>query len=70
VGLELVKAVTSQVDTPHVAIGGIDATNVNQVLVAGAKRVAVVRAVCGAEDIAAAAKKMKAAIEEGKLSIR
>jgi len=70
VGLELVKAVTSQVDTPHVAIGGIDATNVNQVLVAGAKRVAVVRAVCGAEDIATAAKKMKEAIHVGAIPPR
>ena len=62
VGLELVRTVTTQVDTPHVAIGGIDASNVNQVLAAGAKRVAVVRAVCGADDIAAAAKKMKETI--------
>ncbi len=62
VGLELVKAVTSQIDTPHVAIGGIDATNVSQVLAAGAQRVAVVRAVCGAEDIAAAVTMKKAIV--------
>src|SRR5882672_8307044 len=62
VGLELVRTVTSQVDTPHVAIGGIDATNVDQVIEAGAKRVAVVRAVCGADDIVSAARKMKEAI--------
>ncbi len=62
VGLELLRTVTSQVETPHVAIGGIDATNVNQVLAAGAKRVAVVRAVCGAGDIAAAAKRLKEAM--------
>ncbi len=62
VGLELVRAVTSQVRLPHVAIGGIDAANVAQVLSAGTERVAVVRAVCGAEDIEAAARMMKKAI--------
>jgi thiamine-phosphate pyrophosphorylase len=59
VGLELVRAVTSRVRVPHVAIGGIDATNVGQVLAAGAERVAVVRAVCGADDITTAAKQLK-----------
>ena len=41
------------------AIGGIDMTNVEQVLDAGATRVAVVRAVAGAADIAAAARALK-----------
>ena len=64
VGLELIRAVTREVKVPHVAIGGIDATNVGQVLAAGAERVAVVRAVCGQEDIAAAARRMKQAIKD------
>ena len=64
VGLELVRQVTMSVKTPHVAIGGIDAINVRSVLDAGAERVAVVRAVCGAEDIAAAAEAMKNLIAE------
>ena len=67
VGLELVRTVTSRVKTPHVAIGGIDASNVGQVLAAGARRVAVVRAVCGQDDVTEAARQMKQAIEEGKL---
>lgn len=66
VGLELVRTVTKAVRTPHVAIGGIDASNVNQVLAAGAERVAVVRAVCGQDDIAAATRLMKKAMQEGK----
>ena len=65
VGLELVRTVTSQIDLPHVAIGGIDEFNVGQVLAAGAQRVAVVRAVCGADDIVSAARKMKQAIVVG-----
>lgn len=59
VGLELVRQVTTCVKMPHVAIGGIDPSNVLRVLVAGARRVAVVRAVCGAQDIRAAAKNLK-----------
>jgi thiamine-phosphate pyrophosphorylase len=62
VGLELVRQVTTRVKMPHVAIGGIDANNVEQVLAAGAERVAVVRAVCDASDIQAAARQMKRAI--------
>jgi thiamine-phosphate pyrophosphorylase len=59
VGLDLVRAVTAEVPTPHVAIGGIDPSNAAQVLQAGAKRVAVVRAVCGQADIAEACRAMK-----------
>ena len=62
VGLGLVRQVTAQVKTPHVVIGGIDAGNVETVLAAGAERVAVVRAVCGASDIVRAAREMKALI--------
>ncbi len=64
VGLELVRAVINEVRVTHVAIGGIDAANVAQVLAAGAERVAVVRAVCGAEDIEAAARRMKIALKD------
>ncbi len=60
VGLALVREVTSQVATPHVAIGGIALENVSSVLEAGADRVAVVRAVCGERDILAAAQALKA----------
>ena len=62
VGLELVRQVTARVQTPHVAIGGIDASNVEAVPEAGAERVAVVRAICGALDIHMAAQEMKVAI--------
>jgi thiamine-phosphate pyrophosphorylase len=64
VGLELVRQVTARVKTPHVAIGGIDASNVEAVLAAGAQRVAVVRAVCGAGDIRQAAERMKSLLAE------
>lgn len=45
VGLEYVKWVSKNIDVPAFAIGGIDEKNVDDVIKAGAKRVAVVRAI-------------------------
>ena len=67
VGLELVRQYASLVKIPFVAIGGIDAANVGQVLEAGARRAAVVRAVCGAEKIQQAAQVLKSGIIEAKV---
>ena len=64
VGLGLVRQVASRVRIPHVAIGGIDATNVESVLAAGAERIAVVRAVAGALDIAQGARELKFLLRE------
>jgi thiamine-phosphate pyrophosphorylase len=46
-------------DIPVIAIGGIDKTNVADVIKAGADGVAVVRAVCGAENIKKEAEQIK-----------
>jgi thiamine-phosphate pyrophosphorylase len=43
------------VDRPWFAIGGIDTTNVDQIVAAGAQRICVVRAIRDAEDPRAAA---------------
>ncbi len=51
-GLREVKAAVS---VPVVCIGGIDASNIAQVDASGADAIAVIRAVCGAEDPKAAA---------------
>ncbi|WP_206472827.1 MULTISPECIES: thiamine phosphate synthase [Dietzia] len=48
--------------TPWFAIGGIDATNLPEVLAAGATRVVVVRAITGAADPTAAARELRAAL--------
>src|SRR5204862_247417 len=64
VGLDLVRAVTRDVTTPHVAIGGIDAGNVSDVLAAGAQRVAVVRAACAAPDVREACRTLKRALSQ------
>lgn len=50
VGLDLVRFAAQNLDVPFVAIGGIDESNVRDVLAAGAKTVAVVRAVAGNPD--------------------
>jgi thiamine-phosphate pyrophosphorylase len=62
VGLGLVRDAAASVRIPWFAIGGIDATTLPSVLDAGARRVAVVRAVCSASDVAAAARSLRAAM--------
>ncbi len=59
VGLELIIKVNKIKGLPFVAIGGIDESNIDEVIAAGASRIAVVRAVCGAEDIRGSAKRLK-----------
>lgn len=54
-GLELVRFAAANVSIPFVAIGGIDAGNAQKVRAAGAKTIAVVRAVMAAEDPQSAA---------------
>ena len=59
VGVGLIGQVRAAVQVPVVCIGGIDQTTIEDVLAAGAKCVAVVRAVCGAPDPEAAARALK-----------
>ena len=49
VGLDYVKWVSENIDIPAFAIGGIDLTNVQEVVQAGAHRIAVVRAIINAK---------------------
>jgi thiamine-phosphate pyrophosphorylase len=60
-GLDLVRATAElATDKPWFAIGGIDEQRMPEVLAAGARRIVVVRAITGAEDPRAAAKRLKA----------
>jgi thiamine-phosphate pyrophosphorylase len=59
VGLELVRYAAAHATVPFFAIGGIDATNVAAVRAAGARRIAVVRAIAAAADPAAAARELR-----------
>ena len=67
VGIELLKYAANNVsevesNKPWFAIGGIDLTNINQVVDAGASRIVVVRAITEAEDPASAANRLRSAL--------
>ena len=57
---ERLREVKAATDLPVVAIGGINAGNIDEVLAAGADAVAVISAVCAADDVLAAAQELAA----------
>ncbi|MBI4597903.1 MAG: thiamine phosphate synthase [Candidatus Omnitrophica bacterium] len=59
IGLDLINEVQSRVGIPIICIGGINQTNVEQVIAAGARCVAVVRAICAAPDPESATRTLK-----------
>jgi thiamine-phosphate pyrophosphorylase len=65
VGLELVRYAAAHARQPWFAIGGIDETNVADVVAAGATRIAVVRAIGDAADPERAARTLKEALPGG-----
>jgi thiamine-phosphate pyrophosphorylase len=62
VGLGLVRHAAAHAPEPWFAIGGIDETNVGEVVAAGARRIAVVRAIGDADDPERAAAALRAAL--------
>jgi thiamine-phosphate pyrophosphorylase len=64
VGLDLVRHAAGVADRPWFAIGGIDPLTIGAVRDAGARRVVVVRAITEAADPGAAARALRAALEE------
>ena len=62
VGPELIRAIRPEIRSPLVGIGGVTRENVAEVIRAGADGVAVISAVCGAPDPAAATREFLAAI--------
>ena len=64
VGVELVRFAAFHAPVPFFAIGGIDTTNVQAVVTAGARRIAVVRAITEAADPYAAAEQLRAALDQ------
>ena len=63
VGLDLVRYAAGRARQPWFAIGGIDGGNVGDVVAAGARRVAVVRAIGDAADPERAARELREALE-------
>jgi len=70
VGVELVRFAAFHAPVPFFAIGGIDGTNVEDVVAAGARRIAVVRAITEAADPGAAAAQLRAVLEQEALDGR
>lgn len=62
-GLDYVRHAAQHATVPWFAIGGIDATRLPAVLEAGARRVAVVRAIRDASDPLAATRQLRAALD-------
>lgn len=65
VGLELVSHAAENAPHPFFAIGGIDASNAEQVVAAGAERLCVVRAIRDSADPEAAATQLRQAFGTG-----
>jgi thiamine-phosphate pyrophosphorylase len=64
VGTELVSYAAAHATVPFFAIGGLDATNVGEVLDAGATRIVVLRAIADAEDPEAATRALRERLDE------
>ena len=64
VGLEYVRHAAAYARLPWFAVGGIDETNVADVVAAGAHRIAVVRAIGAADDPERAARALRRALGE------
>ena len=63
VGVDMLKEIKRTVSTPLVAIGGINQSNIGEVVAAGADVVAVISAVLGEEDIRGAVQELVAEMD-------
>jgi thiamine-phosphate pyrophosphorylase len=66
-GLSQLAAIVQQVPIPVLAIGGIDAANLPQVMQTGAYGVAMIRAVLAAPDVCAATQQLRTRLDEYRL---
>jgi len=64
VGVELVGYAAERARAPWFAVGGIDSSNVAAVVAAGARRIAVVRAIVDSRDPEGAARELRAALPD------
>jgi thiamine-phosphate diphosphorylase len=65
-GPDLVREIAARFDVPLVGIGGITPENAGEVIRAGAAGVAVITAVVAADDIAAAARNLRGAVDKAR----
>ncbi len=64
IGTHLLAELAALYETPLIAIGGISAENVGEIIQVGAVGVAVISTVVGAEDITSAARRLSTAIQD------
>lgn len=64
-GVELVRQVAAEIRLPAFCIGGIDATNLPQVLAAGGQRIAISGCLCKAPEPRATARRMRGLLDGG-----
>ena len=64
VGLDLARYARERADLPWFAIGGVEESNLGEVLEAGARRIVVVRAITEAPDPVTAAARLRARLDE------
>ncbi len=69
-GVELLRAVAGEIRLPAFAIGGITLANLPEVLSTGLRRIAVSGAVTAADDPAAAARELLAALEGSRFAVQ
>ncbi|HJX69994.1 MAG TPA: thiamine phosphate synthase [Dehalococcoidia bacterium] len=66
VGLKTLQQIRRKISLPLIAIGGINETNVAEVIKAGADGIAVISAVLGAEDVEGATRKLVTKLEKAR----
>lgn len=64
-GIELMKELKKRIRCPVIAIGGVNTLNLREIIDAGAYGIAVISAVCCAEDPAEAAKELREVLDRG-----
>ena len=64
INLKILKMINKKIDIPFFAIGGINHTNIKEVISHGAKRVALSRAICRAQNIPKATRELRSLIIE------
>lgn len=68
IGMKDINMVVQIAKKPVVFIGGINLSNIERVLAEGARNIAVISAITGAEDIARAAQDLKAKIKDARVA--
>ncbi|MCU4719522.1 thiamine phosphate synthase [Halapricum hydrolyticum] len=66
IGLDRLESIVEAVEIPVVGIGGVDADNASEVAAAGADGVAVISAITGAGDPAAATRELSESVRSGR----